>query len=64
MQTLPFQLVRQDLGAIPIFDQAIQRMGLLVHITEALGQACYAEVILLLLKNILIGRNILYAIRE
>ena len=64
MQALPFQLVRQDLGALPIFDQQIQRIGLMEHLTEAMGQVRYAEAILLLLKNILIERNALYAIRE
>ena len=64
MQAPPFRLVRQDLGALPIFDQTIQRIELLEYLTEAMGQARYAEAILLLLKNILIERNALYAIRE
>src|SRR5260370_35042143 len=64
MQTQPFQLRRQDLGAIPILDHALGRIGLLGHLTEAMGQARYAQAILLLLKNILIERNALYAIQE
>src|ERR1017187_10771131 len=64
MQAQPFRLVRQDLGALPIFDHTIQRIELLQHLTEAMGQVRYAEAILLLLKNILIERNALYAIRE
>ena len=52
MQAQPFRLVRQELGALPIFDQTIQRIELLEHLTEAMGQARYAEAILLLLKNI------------
>ena len=64
MQTQPFQLRRQNLGAIPILDHALGQIGLLGHLTEALGQARYAQAILLLLKNILIERNALYAIQE
>jgi hypothetical protein len=64
MQTQPFQLRRQNLGAIPILDHALGRIGLLAHLTEAMGQARYAQAILLLLKNILIERNALYAIQE
>ncbi len=64
MQAPPFRLVRQDLGALPIFDQTIRLIELLELLTEAMGQARYAEAILLLLKNILIERNALYAIRE
>ena len=64
MQAQPFHLVRQDLGALPILDRVIERIGLLPHLTEALGQARYAQAILLLLKNIFIERNALYAIQE
>jgi transposase len=64
MQAQPFQLVRQGLGAIPILDRVIERIGLLQHLTEAMGQARYAQAILLLLKNILVERNALYAIQE
>lgn len=64
MQSQPFQLVRQGLGAIPILDQVIERIGLLPHLTEAMGNARYPQAILLLLKNIVIERNALYAIQE
>ena len=64
MQTQPFQLVGQGLGAIPILDQVIERIGLLPHLTEAMGNARYPQAILLLLKNIIIERNALYAIQE
>jgi len=64
MQAQPFQLLRQNLGAIPILDHALGRIGLLGHLTEAMGQARYAQAILRLLKNILIERNALYAIQE
>jgi hypothetical protein len=42
----------------------MQRIELLEHLAEAMGQARYAEAILPLLKSILIERNALYAIRE
>ena len=64
MQAQPLQLLRQGLGAIPILDHALGRIGLLGHLTEAMGQSRYAQAILLLLKNILIERNALYAIQE
>src|SRR2546429_7314777 len=64
MQAQPFQLQRQVLGALPIFDPVIERIGLLPCLTQALGQARYAEAILLLLKNILVERQALYAIRQ
>ena len=64
MQTQSFQLLRQGLGAIPVLDQGIERMGLLPHLTEAMGNARYTQAILLLLKNIVIERNALYAIQE
>jgi transposase len=64
MQAQPFQLQRQVLGALPIFDPVIERIGLWPRLTQALGQARYAEAILLLLKNILVERQALYAIRQ
>ena len=64
MQAQSFKLVQQGLGAIPILDQVIQRLGLSEQLTAAMRQARYAEAILLLLKNVVIERNALYAIRE
>lgn len=64
MQAQPFQLVRQGLGALPIFDRVIQQIGLFQHLTEAMRHPRYTEAVLLLLKNILIERNALYAVRE
>jgi transposase len=60
----PFQLLRQGLGAIPILDRVIEQIGLAAHLTETVRHTPYTEAILLLLKNILIERNALYAIRE
>lgn len=64
MQAQPFQLARQGLGAIPIVDSVIDRIGLLQDLSEAMGNARYAEAILVLLKNTVVRRNALYAMRE
>jgi transposase len=59
-----FRLVRQGLGAIPIIDSVIERIGLLEQLTLSMKNTRYAEAIIVLLKNILIERNALYAIQE
>src|SRR5258708_30608718 len=64
MQASSLQLLRQGLGAIPILDQVIERIGLLGHLTEVMDQARYSEAVLVVLKNILVERSALYAIRE
>ena len=64
MQEEPFRLVRQVLGPLPILDRFIERIGLPEHLTEATRRATYARALLLLLKNIVLERNALYAIRE
>ncbi len=64
MQDNSFQLVRQGLGAIPIIDSVIERIGLKGCLAEAMGYSRYAEAIIVLLKNVMIERNALYAIRE
>ena len=64
MPTQSFQLLRQGSGALPILDQVLGRIGLGEHLSQAMGQARYAQAILLLLKNIVIERNALYAIQE
>src|SRR6266513_313541 len=63
-QEEPFRLVRQVLGPLPILDRFIERIGLPEHLTEATRRATYARALLLLLKNIVLERNALYAIRE
>lgn len=60
----PFRLVRQEIGGLPIVERTIGRMGLQRLLTEATGSARCADAILLLLKNVLIDRNALYAIPE
>ena len=56
----------QDLriGALPILNRFITRMGLEEELTLALRNAGYADALLVLMKNILIDRNALYAIPE
>ncbi|PYY03864.1 MAG: IS1634 family transposase [Acidobacteria bacterium] len=60
----PFQLRRYGLGVLPILDSVIKRMGLERNLIDALGNARYAQAILLLVKNIVVERNALYAIGE
>ncbi len=64
MTTTAYRLQRQGLGAIPIIDAFIERIGLLRLLTEALGQARYAKAIVLLTKNVMVERHALYALRE
>jgi transposase len=60
----PFRLVRQALGPLPLLDRVMERIRLLDHLSEATRHVPYAEALLLLLKNILLERHALYAIRE
>ena len=64
MQSESFRLVRQGLGAIPIIDPIIERIGLGKILKDAMGNSRYAEAILVLAKNVMIERNALYAIGE
>ena len=64
MQMQPFQLRRFGLGALPILDSVIERIGLERTLVEAVGRVRYAHAILLLVKNVVIERNALYAIAE
>ena len=59
-----FQLRNFRIGALPILNRFIVRMGLRGVLAEALGNAGYADVLLALLKNILTEHRALYAIRE
>ena len=64
MQAQKFQLQALRVGALPILNRFIERMGLGEELTAALKNAGYAEALLALLKNILVDRNALYAIPE
>jgi transposase len=51
-------------GALPILNSIIERMGIAEELTLALKNPGYAEALLALIKNILVERNALYAIGE
>jgi len=59
-----FKLDRQCLGAIPIIDSIIEKIGLPHLLKEGIGHERYVHAILVLLKNVLVERNALYAIQE
>ena len=64
MQEERLRLRALRVGALPILNQFIARMGLADELTLALKNAGYAEALLALVKNILIDRNALYAVGE
>src|SRR5882757_4273343 len=51
-------------GALPILNHFIERMGLAQELTLALKNCDYADALIGLSKNILIDRNALYAVGE
>ena len=51
-------------GALPILNHFIERMGLAAELTLALKNAGYADALLALMKNIVVERNALYAVGE
>jgi transposase len=59
-----FKLERQGLGALPIVESLLTRIKLHSRLSDALRGPRHADSILLLLKNVLIERNAIYAIRE
>jgi len=64
MQAQKFQLQALRVGALPILNRFIARMGIEEELALALKSAGYADALLALLKNILVDRNALYAIGE
>jgi transposase len=64
MQEERLRLRALRVGALPILNTFIERMGLDEELTLALKNASYAGALLALVKNILVERNALYAIRE
>lgn len=64
MQEKDFQLRSVKIGCMPIVDSFVIRMNLIAHLTKALGNRDYATAVIILMKNILIDRNALYAIKE
>src|SRR5437660_518495 len=63
-QLLPYQLIQQGLGAIPLVDHFIEQIQLPALLKETCKHQRYSEAILLLVKNVVIERHALYAIRE
>jgi len=64
MQEEKLRLHALRVGALPILNQFIARMGLADELTLALKNAGYGEALLALVKNILVDRNALYAVGE
>jgi hypothetical protein len=60
MQAQKFQLQALRVGALPILNRFIARMGIEEELALALKNAGYADALLALLKNILVDRNALY----
>jgi transposase len=64
MQEKNLRLRGLRVGALPILNDFIERVGLREELTVALRNLDYADALLGLIKNILIDRNALYAINE
>jgi transposase len=64
MQDTSFRLVKQGQGALPFIDYFLERIRLRSLLEESMGSSRYIDAILLLLKNVLVERNALYAIRQ
>src|SRR5262249_15906497 len=64
MQKERYRLQDLRIGALPILNRFIARMGLEEELSLAVRYAGYADALLGLMKNILVDRNALYAIRE
>jgi transposase len=64
MQEENLRLRALRVGALPILNCIIERMGVAEELTLALKNPGYAEALLALIKNILVERNALYAIGE
>src|SRR5499427_2267905 len=64
MQKERYRLQDLRIGALPILNRFIARMGLEEELGLAVRNAGYADALLALMKNILVDRNALYAIPE
>src|ERR1700746_396890 len=64
MQEGKLRLRGLRVGALPILNRFIERMGLEEELTLALKNPGYADALLALIKNILVERNALYAVGE
>src|SRR5215469_6041430 len=64
MQAENLRLHALRVGALPILNCIIERMGLAEELALALKNSGYAEALLALIKNIVVERNALYAVGE
>src|SRR5215475_9774035 len=64
MQQENLRLRALRVGALPILNSIIARIGLADELTLALKNPGYAEALQALIKNILVERNALYAVGE
>jgi transposase len=64
MQEERLRLRGLRVGALPILNHCIERMGLEPELSLALKNSGYADVLLALIKNIVVERNALYAVGE
>jgi transposase len=64
MQEEKLSLKGLRVGSLPILDRFIERMGLRAELSLVITHAGYVDALLVLLKNILVDRNALYAIAE
>jgi hypothetical protein len=64
MQEERLRLRGLRVGALPILNRFIERMGLEQELSLALKNAGYVDALLALIKNILVERNALYAVGE
>src|SRR6516225_7696921 len=64
MQEERLRLRALRVGALPILNYFIDRMGLAAELTLALKNPGYADALLALIKNIVVERNALYAVGE
>jgi transposase len=64
MQEERLRLRALRVGALPILNHFIERMGLQDELTLALKNAGYADALLALIKNILVDRHALYAMQD
>jgi len=64
MQEQNLRLKGLRVGSLPILDRFIERMRLREELLSAVRNEGYVDALLVLLKNILVDRNALYAIRD
>jgi len=64
MQEENLKLRSFKIGCLPMIDQIVERMGLQSKLKAALKNGDYADALLVLMKNVLIDRDALYALKD